>query len=226
MEIEPPGASSGSQGGVQPELHLTTGVEQSERVHLNKRFHTEVEQSGDTGASNSEAPRVPETSADPTAESPEEMLFHRPPFGSEEDWQLLSDLPAALEERRRLRRFEVFEEISEQDHVGEVIQTRSVDVAKHGAVRSRIVGTPDATCFRLLMSELAQSRDRVAVIVDAVSAFLQAESSEGYVLCAPKSVRKLGMFWRLLKALPGLRKSGSGKTTKQTTWTLEGFTEA
>eukprot|EP00971_Amphidinium_carterae_P336811 6473363-Amphidinium_carterae.2 len=36
-------------------------------------------------------------------------------------------------------------------------------------------GTPNATCFRHLMSELAQSRDRVAVIVDAVSAFLQAE---------------------------------------------------
>eukprot|EP00971_Amphidinium_carterae_P191938 3808464-Amphidinium_carterae.2 len=160
----------------------------------------------DVSVTNSKALRVkeltPETTTDHPTESPEEMIFNLSPLVSEEDCQLLSDLPTGWQQL-----------------------TLWVDVAKHGAVRSRIVGkrfswtdtgedpdsswagTPDATCVRLLMPELAQSRDHVAVIIDAVSVFLQAESSEGCVVCPPKSVRKPGTLWRLLKALPGLRES-------------------
>eukprot|EP00971_Amphidinium_carterae_P188275 3737274-Amphidinium_carterae.3 len=98
------------------------------------------------------------------------------------DWKRSSDDYAILK---------CLEEISEQD------QGHSDSLGRRGKSRSNTGDDPDS--FRLLMSELAQSRDRVAVIVDAVSAFLQAESGEGA--------------------------AGSGKTTKRSTWSPESFAE-
>eukprot|EP00971_Amphidinium_carterae_P348914 6490741-Amphidinium_carterae.1 len=148
------------------------------------------------------------------------------------EYDLLSDYVGDLEhdqvregradEVRRLEHFDVKTEIDSHSYYGPVIPTRWVDVQKEPQrVRSRVVGqqfktetddeffaaTPDMACFRLLLSDLARSRGRVGVTVDAVSAFLQAVSEEEYVVRPPRSLQKEGKLWMLKKALPGLRKS-------------------
>ena len=121
-------------------------------------------------------------------------------------------------ETRRLKHFDVYDEIAANGYTSKVIDTRWVDVPKNGAVRSRIVAkqfatgtvheyftaTPDAVCFRLFLGLLASRPHYIVCVVDAVSAFLQSESNEGYVVRPPVSVRRAGVLWLLRKALPGL----------------------
>ena len=126
---------------------------------------------------------------------------------------------ARKEEMERLEHFEVYEQIPIEDVTGEIIDTRWVDVPKNGAVRSRIVarqfaneamaelfaGTPDSTAFRLILHHAASDKERVLLISDAVSAFYQADVTMMQVVKPPKDVMLPGFYWKLKKAMPGLR---------------------
>ena len=125
------------------------------------------------------------------------------------------------EERRRLKHFEVYEEIPEDTFDGEVVDTKWVQTPKEDFVRCRIVGkqyanervedffagTPDAVCFKFFLATLAARPGHAAVVSDAVSAFLQAAAPEGLAVRPPMSERKPGIIWLLKKALPGMRSS-------------------
>ena len=126
---------------------------------------------------------------------------------------------ARKEKMDRLAHFEVYEQIPIEEATGEIIDTRWVDVPKNRAVRSRIVarqfaneamaelfaGTPDSTAFRLLLHYVASDKERVLLISDAISAFYQADVAMTQVVKPPKDVRLPGFYWKLKKAMPGLR---------------------
>ena len=126
---------------------------------------------------------------------------------------------ARKEEMDRLMHFEVYEQIPIGEAKGEIVDTRWVDVPKNGAVRSRIVarqfaneamaelfaGTPDATAFRMILHFVASDKERALLISDATSAFYQADVTMDQVVKPPKDVMQPGFYWKLKKAMPGLR---------------------
>ena len=129
-----------------------------------------------------------------------------------------------VEELKRLNFFEVYDRIVDwkdptSTRGGSMLRRRNEELGEH--VRSRIVareyaneilaelfaGTPSSVCFWFMLMLLACNRERVAMAMDAVSAFYQAEVTIEQVVKPPKNVEPSNVWWKLKRAMPGLRRA-------------------
>lgn len=117
-----------------------------------------------------------------------------------------------------LDEYDVYDEIQESEWKGRTVKGRWVDDWRDDAIigghaRPRVVGKDynqtDNFLVRYLMHFLSTDKRMCAMMIDSTMAYVQADLMEELARDPPADVKKVGILWKLKKAMPGVRPAGA-----------------